>query len=62
MSRPKNQTDGDGRLVETFRAERLEYLRKSVTEGTYQVNDRTVAAAIVRQGLNDVLGKTQSRD
>jgi anti-sigma28 factor (negative regulator of flagellin synthesis) len=62
MSRPKNQTDGDGRLVEAFRQERLEHLRKSVSDGTYHVNDRNIAAAMVRAGLKDVLGKSQSRD
>ena len=46
MSRPKHHTDGDGRMVEHFRQERLEHLRKSIDEGTYHVNDRNVAAAI----------------
>jgi anti-sigma28 factor (negative regulator of flagellin synthesis) len=62
MSRPKHQTDGDGRLVESFRQERLENLRKSIDEGTYHVNDRSVAAAMVRRGLNDVMKKAKSRD
>jgi anti-sigma28 factor (negative regulator of flagellin synthesis) len=62
MSRPKHQTDGDGRLMESFRQERLENLRKSIDEGTYHVNDRSVAAAMVRRGLNDVMKKAKSRD
>jgi anti-sigma28 factor (negative regulator of flagellin synthesis) len=62
MSRPKHQTDGDGRLVESFRQERLENLRKSIDEGTYHVSDRSVAAAMVRRGLNDVMKKAKSRD
>jgi anti-sigma28 factor (negative regulator of flagellin synthesis) len=60
MSRPKNQTDGDGRLVETFRQERLEHLRKSISDGTYEVNDRGVAAAMVRRA-KDVIGKSKTR-
>jgi anti-sigma28 factor (negative regulator of flagellin synthesis) len=61
MSRPKHQTDGDGRLVESFRQERLEHLRKSIDDGTYHVNDRSVAAAIVREGLRDVIARSKTR-
>ena len=61
MSRPKHQTDGDGRLAESFRQERLESLRKSIDEGTYHVSDRRVAAAMVRRGLSDVIAKSKSR-
>src|SRR3954465_4873346 len=61
MSRPKNQTDGDGRLVEAFRQERLDHLRKSIDEGTYHVNDRNVAAAMVRRGVADVIVRAKSR-
>jgi anti-sigma28 factor (negative regulator of flagellin synthesis) len=61
MSRPKNQTDGDGRMVEHFRQERLEHLRKSIDEGTYHVNDRNVAAAIVRRGIADVISRSKTR-
>jgi anti-sigma28 factor (negative regulator of flagellin synthesis) len=61
MSRPKNQTDGDGRLVETFRQERLDHLRRSITDGTYEVSERTVAAAIVRHGIADVISKSKPR-
>jgi anti-sigma28 factor (negative regulator of flagellin synthesis) len=61
MSRPKHQTDGDGRLTEAFRQERLEHLRKSIDEGTYHVNDRNVAAAMVRRGIADVIAKSKSR-
>ena len=61
MSRPKHQTDGDGRLTETFRQERLANLRKSIDEGTYHVSDRSVAAAMMRRGLNEVIAKAQSR-
>jgi anti-sigma28 factor (negative regulator of flagellin synthesis) len=61
MSRPKRQTDGDGRLVEAFRQERLEHLRKSIDDGTYHVNDRSVAAAMVRRGVADVIVKSKSR-
>ena len=57
MSRPKHQTDGDGRLVEAFRQERLEHLRKSIDEGTYHVSDRNVAAAKVRRGNAEVIVK-----
>jgi anti-sigma28 factor (negative regulator of flagellin synthesis) len=61
MSRPKNITDGDGRLVEAFRQERLEHLRKSIDDGTYHVSERTVAAAMVRRGVADVISKSKSR-
>jgi anti-sigma28 factor (negative regulator of flagellin synthesis) len=61
MSRPKYQTDGDGRLTEAFRQERLEHLRKSIDEGTYHVTDRTIAAAMVRRGIADVISKSKSR-
>jgi anti-sigma28 factor (negative regulator of flagellin synthesis) len=61
MSRPKHQTDGDGRLVEAFRQERLEDLRKSIEEGTYHVSERKVAAAIVRRGVADVITRSKSR-
>jgi anti-sigma28 factor (negative regulator of flagellin synthesis) len=61
MSHPKQQTDGDGRLVESFRQERLEHLRKSIDEGTYHVNDRNVAAAMVRRGIADVIAKSKNR-
>jgi anti-sigma28 factor (negative regulator of flagellin synthesis) len=61
MSRPKHQTDGDGRLTETFRQERLANLRKSIDEGTYHVSDRSVAAAMMRRGLNEVIAKAKSR-
>ena len=53
MSRPKRITDGDGRLTEAFRNERLEHLRKQIADGTYHVSSRSVAAAmLVRHGLN----------
>jgi anti-sigma28 factor (negative regulator of flagellin synthesis) len=61
MSRPKHQTDGDGRLVETFRQERLEHLRKSIDDGTYHVSDRNVAAAMVRRGIAEVIAKSKHR-
>jgi len=61
MSRPKHQTDGDGRLVETFRQERVEHLRKSIDEGTYHVSSRTVATAMVRRGVADVIAKSKLR-
>ena len=61
MSRPTNQTDGDGRLVEAFRQERLEHLRKSVSDGTYHVSNRHVAAAMVRNGVADVISKSKFR-
>jgi anti-sigma28 factor (negative regulator of flagellin synthesis) len=61
MSRPKNQTDGDGRLVEAFRQERLEHLRKSIDDGVYHVSNRNVAAAMVRRGVADVILKSTSR-
>ncbi|MFL5896578.1 MAG: flagellar biosynthesis anti-sigma factor FlgM [Thermoleophilaceae bacterium] len=61
MSRPKHQTDGDGRLVESFRQERLEHLRKSISDGTYHVSHRTVAAAMVRNGVADVIAKSRFR-
>ena len=61
MSRPKHQTDGDGRLTESFRNDRLEHLRKQVEEGTYHVSNRHVAAAMVRQGWS-VIGRSKSRD
>ena len=61
MSRPKHQTDCDGRLVEAFRQERVEHLRKSIDEGTYHVNDRNLAAAIVRRGIVDVIVRSKSR-
>jgi anti-sigma28 factor (negative regulator of flagellin synthesis) len=62
MSRPKHQTDGDGRLVEAFRQERLEHLRKSIDEGTYHVSHRNVAAAMMRRGVGDVIAKRANRD
>jgi anti-sigma28 factor (negative regulator of flagellin synthesis) len=61
MSRPKHQTDGDGRLAEAFRQERLEHLRKSIDEGTYHVSNRNVAAAMVRRGIAAVISKSSSR-
>jgi len=61
MSRPKNQTDGDGRLVESFRQDRLEHIRRLVDDGTYHVSERHVAAAMVRHGLADVIAKSKSR-
>jgi anti-sigma28 factor (negative regulator of flagellin synthesis) len=61
MSRPKHQTDGDGRLVEAFREERLEHLRKSIEEGTYHVSERNVAAAIVRRGITGAITRSKSR-
>jgi anti-sigma28 factor (negative regulator of flagellin synthesis) len=61
MSRPKHQTDGDGRLAEAFRQERLEHLRKSIDDGTYHVSDRNVAAAMVRRGIADVIARSKSR-
>jgi anti-sigma28 factor (negative regulator of flagellin synthesis) len=61
MSRPKHQTDGDGRLVESFRQERLEHLRKAIDEGTYEVTERKVAAAMVRRGIADVIAKSKNR-
>lgn len=61
MSRPKHQTDGDGRLAEAFRQERLDHLRKSIDEGTYHVSNRNVAAAMLRRGLGDVIGRSKSR-
>jgi anti-sigma28 factor (negative regulator of flagellin synthesis) len=62
MSRPKQQTDADGRLAEAFRQERLEHLRKSIEEGTYHVSNRNVAAAMVRRGIADVILRSKSRD
>jgi anti-sigma28 factor (negative regulator of flagellin synthesis) len=61
MSQPKHQTDGDGRLVESFRQERLEHLRKAIDEGTYEVTERKVAAAMVRRGIADVIAKSKNR-
>jgi anti-sigma28 factor (negative regulator of flagellin synthesis) len=61
MSRPKHQTDGDGRLAEAFRQERLEHLRKLVDDGVYEVSHRNVAAAMVRHGVADVIAKSKSR-
>ena len=61
MSRPKHQTDGDGRLTESFRNDRLEHLRKQVEEGTYHVSHRTVAAAMVRGGWS-IIARSKSRD
>ena len=61
MSRPKNQTDGDGRLVEAFRQERIEHLRKSIDEGTYHVSNRHLAAAIVKRGIVDVIVRSKSQ-
>jgi anti-sigma28 factor (negative regulator of flagellin synthesis) len=61
MSRPKQQTDGDGRLVEAFRQERLEHLRKSIDDGTYHVSSRSVAAAMVRRGIAGVIVRSKSR-
>ena len=61
MSRPKHQTDGDGRLVEAFRQERLDHLRKSIDEGTYHVSNRNVAAAMVKRGVADVIVKSSNR-
>jgi anti-sigma28 factor (negative regulator of flagellin synthesis) len=60
MSRPKHQTDADGRLVESVRNERLELLRKQVADGTYEVSSRNVAAAMLRQGWG-VIVKSKSR-
>jgi anti-sigma28 factor (negative regulator of flagellin synthesis) len=61
MTRPKRDTDGDGRLVEAFRQVRLEHLRKAIDNGTYEVSERNVAAAIVRSRLRDVISKSASR-
>jgi anti-sigma28 factor (negative regulator of flagellin synthesis) len=61
MSRPKYQTDADGRLVEAFRQERVEHLRKSIDDGTYHVSERNVAAAMVRRSLADVIAKAKHR-
>ena len=61
MSRPKHQTDGDGRLVEAFRQERLDHLRKSIDEGTYHVSSRNVAQAMVRRGIVDVIVRSKNR-
>jgi anti-sigma28 factor (negative regulator of flagellin synthesis) len=61
MSRPKHQTDGDGRLVEAFRQERIEHLRKAIDEGTYHVSDRNVAAAMVKRGIADIIVRSKSR-
>jgi anti-sigma28 factor (negative regulator of flagellin synthesis) len=58
MSRPKRQTDGDGRLTEAFRTERLEDLRKQVSDGTYHVSERSVAAAMVKQGWS-IIGRAR---
>ena len=62
MSRPKHQTDGDGRLVEAFRQERLEEIRRNVAEGTYEVNNRNVAKAMVRHGVADLIAQAKRRD
>jgi anti-sigma28 factor (negative regulator of flagellin synthesis) len=59
MSRPKHQTDADGRLAEAFRQERLEHLRKSIDDGTYHVSSRSVAAAMVRRGIADIIVKSR---
>ena len=61
MSRTKHLTDGDGRLAEAFRQERLEHLRKTIEEGTYHVSNRHVAAAMMRRGIADVIAKAKSR-
>jgi len=61
MSRPKHQTDGDGRLTEAFRQERLQHLRKTIDEGTYHVSNRNVAAAMVRRGVADVISQSKLR-
>ena len=60
MSRPKHQTDGDGRLVELLRNERIELLRKQIADGSYRVSHRSVAAAMVRHGW-DVIGRSMRR-
>jgi anti-sigma28 factor (negative regulator of flagellin synthesis) len=57
MSRPKNQTDGDGRLVESFRDERLDVLRRQVEDGTYHVSERHVASAMVRRGVAQIIAR-----
>ena len=61
MSRPKRQTDGDGRLVESVRHERVEMLRKQVEDGSYQISSRSVAAAMVRRGLGPFIGRSKSQ-
>jgi anti-sigma28 factor (negative regulator of flagellin synthesis) len=60
MSPPKRQTDGDGRLVESLRQERIDLLRRQIAEGTYQISDRTVAAAMVRRGFG-VIDRSKSQ-
>jgi anti-sigma28 factor (negative regulator of flagellin synthesis) len=57
MSRPKQQTDGDGRLVESFRNDRLEVLRRQVEDGSYHVSERHVASAMVRRGVAQVIAQ-----
>jgi anti-sigma28 factor (negative regulator of flagellin synthesis) len=59
MSRPKQQTDEDGRLTEAFRQERLEHLRKRIDERAYRVSTRHVAAAILRRGLPEITGRSE---
>ncbi len=61
MSRTKFQTDGDGRLAEAFRQERLDHLRRSIDDGTYHVSNRHVAAAMVRRGVAEVIVRSKSR-
>lgn len=61
MSRIKHLTDGDGRLAEAFRQERLAHLRKIIDEGTYHVSNRNVAAAMMRRGVGEVIMKSKSR-
>ena len=62
MSRPKHQTDGDGRLTEAFRQERLDAIRRNVSEGTYHVNDRHVATAMLQRGVADLIARAARQD
>ena len=48
--------------MEAFRQERLEAIRRGLAEGTYQVSDRNVAAAMVRHGVADLIAQAKRRD
>jgi anti-sigma28 factor (negative regulator of flagellin synthesis) len=61
MARPKRQTDGDGRLAESYRNDRVEWLRKQVADGTYHVSHRSVADAMMRQGWEFVMARSRFR-
>jgi anti-sigma28 factor (negative regulator of flagellin synthesis) len=60
VTRPRRQTDGDGRLTETFRQDRVDHLRQQIADGTYRVSERDVATAMIAQGFR-VTGKSAPR-